>query len=203
MKRALGSQPSEAAADGTHLLAPYLTGPCGLLLTNRSPEATLAYLSSLSGADFARPGATAPRSVVVPPGIVYSTGGDVAAEDDVPLAGSLDPELRRLGMPTRLIDGRVVLGGVENGFKRRAGALDKLDLAAAPEGEAEGGGGYTICNEGDVLDARQARLLRLFSLCLAEFRVVVKAYWSAASGEVTEVEGGGDGAEDVEAMEEE
>jgi mRNA turnover protein 4 len=119
--------------------------------------------------DFARAGTPATRTITVPPGVVYSTGGEVPAEHDVPVAHSLEPELRRLGMPTRMVKGKVCLGGDETG-----------------EGSTEG---YTICKEGVLLDSRQTRLLKLFSVCMSEFRVGLLAYWSAATGEVTELEG--------------
>lgn len=83
-------------------------------------------------------------------------------------------------MHTRMVKGRVVLGD---------------------EGQIQG---YTVCKEGETLDSRQTRLLKLFSICLSEFRIKVLAYWSAANGEVTEVEGpveekeGGDMEEDDE-----
>lgn len=111
-----------------------------------------AYFAGLTAADFARAGAVAPRTVVVPRGVVYSTGSAVPEADDVPLAATLEPELRRLGMPVRLVRGRVVLDGV------------------AEDGTAQEVG-YTVCREGEVLDARQTRLLKLFSVCLSEFRV--------------------------------
>lgn len=68
-----------------------------------------------------------------------------------------------------MVKGKVCLGGDETG-----------------EGSVAG---YTICKEGEVLDSRQTRLLKLFSVCMSEFRVGLLAYWSAASGEVTELEG--------------
>ena len=162
MARALGLSEDEAQADGLDALAAHVSGAVGLLFTSRPPAAVLAYLSSLAPVDFARAGAVASRAVVVPPGRVYSTGGAVPPERDVLAAHTLEPELRRLGMPTRLVKGVITLDAEE---------------------------GYTICHEGQVLDARQTRLLKLFSICLSEFRVRVRAYWSAASGEVTVVEG--------------
>jgi mRNA turnover protein 4 len=43
-------------------------------------------------------------------------------------------------------------------------------------GEENGEGeGYTVCKEGDVLDSRQTRLLKLFDVCLSEFKVKVLA----------------------------
>ncbi|KAK3898186.1 ribosome assembly factor mrt4 [Staphylotrichum tortipilum] len=166
--RALGTTPEDAQADGLHLLTRHLSGSVGLLFTNRDPSTITDHFASLTQVDFARAGTVASRTFTVPPGLVYSTGGEVPAEHDVPVAHTLEPELRRLGMPTRMVKGKVCLGGDESG-----------------EGSAEG---YTVCREGQVLDSRQTRLLKLFSVCMSEFRVDLLAYWSAASGEVTELE---------------
>ncbi|RYP85772.1 hypothetical protein DL770_005003 [Monosporascus sp. CRB-9-2] len=187
MARALGRSPEDSHAENTYRLTPYVRGTVGLLLTNRAPEAVLDYFSSQSSSaarvDFARAGAVAPRDFVIPYGQVYSTGGEVPAEHDVPLGHTLEPELRRLGVPTRMVKGRVV-------------------LEPPPEGEEGEGadGGYVVCREGDVLDSRQTRLLKLFSVCMSEFRVRVRAYWSAATSEVTVVDAG-DGDEDGNGME--
>ncbi|KAI1637635.1 ribosomal protein L10-domain-containing protein [Biscogniauxia mediterranea] len=168
--RALGQGPEDSHTENIYKLNKYLKGNVGLLFTNRAPEAVLSYLSSLSQVDFARAGAVAPRAFVIPYGVVYSTGGEVPAENDVPLGHTLEPELRRLGVPTRMVKGRVVLEG-------------------APEGEAGAAeGGYVVCREGDVLDSRQTRLLKLFSVCFSEFRVRPLAYWSAATADVTVVD---------------
>lgn len=168
--RALGTTPEDAQADGIDGLSRHLTGAVGLIFTNRDPQDIISYFDSLSHVDFARAGAVAPRTVTVPPGVVYSTGGEVPPEDDVPVAHTLEPELRRLGMPTRMVKGKVCLGSDESG-----------------EGRV---GGYTICKEGDVLDSRQTRLLKLFNICLSEFRVALLAYWSASTGKVTDLEAG-------------
>ncbi|KAH7041250.1 ribosomal protein L10-domain-containing protein [Microdochium trichocladiopsis] len=167
MARALGHNPEDSHADNIYKLTSYLKGTVGLLLTNREPESVLSYFDSLSQVDFARAGATSPRDFVIPYGTLYSTGGEVPAEHDVPLGHTLEPELRRLGVPTRMVKGRVVL---EEG----------------PEGGNEDGG-YVVCREGDVLDSRQTRLLKLFSVCISEFKVKILAYWSAATAEVTEL----------------
>lgn len=176
MARALGQTPEDEQADGIHGLARHLSGTVGLIFTNDPPTEMLSRLRSVHAVDFARAGTVATRSFRIPPGIVYSTGGEVPADDDVPMAHSVEPELRRLGVPTRLVKGKVVLGA-EDG---------------------SGSEGYLVCSEGDVLDGRQTRLLKLFSLCLSEFRVRVIAYWSAASSKVTEVDSGPDAAASME-----
>ncbi|RDA92842.1 hypothetical protein CP533_2885 [Ophiocordyceps camponoti-saundersi (nom. inval.)] len=165
MAKALGQSSEEEEAEGLHRLTRFLTGSVGLLFTNREPGEVVRYFEGMAKVDFARAGAVAARAFTIPSGIVYSTAGEVPPEHDVPLEHTLEPELRKLGVPTRMCKGRVVLGD-----------------------EDGSGDGYTICDEGDVLDSRQTRLLKLFSVCMSEFRVKVLAYWSAASGEVTEVD---------------
>lgn len=164
MAKALGQTPEEAIAPGIEGITKHLAGTVGLLLTNRPAEEILAYFDNLAPVDFARAGVAASRGFSLPAGILYATGGEVPAEHDVPLEHTIEPELRRLGVPTRMVKGRVVLGDVS--------------------GEGED---YVVCKEGDILDSRQTRLLKLFSVCLSEFKVKVLAYWSAATSEVTEV----------------
>lgn len=152
MAKALGQSPSEAIVPGIEDLTQYLAGTVGLILTNRPVPDVLEYFANLSQVDFARAGVAATRSFTIPAGVVYATAGEVPAEHDVPLEHSIEPELRRLGVPTRMVRGKVVLGE-ENG-----------------EGEP-----YVVCKEGDVLDSRQTRLLKLFSVCLSEFKVQIVA----------------------------
>lgn len=152
MAKALGQSPSEAIAPGIDDLTQYIAGNVGLLLTNRPVSDVTDYFTRLAKVDFARAGVTASRSFTIPPGVVYATAGEVPAEHDVPLEHSIEPELRRLGVPTRMVKGKVVLGD-ESG-----------------EGE-----GYVVCKEGELLDSRQTRLLKMFGICLSEFRVKVLA----------------------------
>lgn len=179
MAVALGATPSEAQADGIDRLTPYLRGTVGLLFTDRAPGAVTAYFDALAPVDFARAGAVAPRAFAVPSGPLFATGGSVLPEHDVPMAPTLEPELRRLGMPTRLLRGRVVLGDEEGR-----------------------GDPYTVCRTGDVLDSRQTRLLKLFDVCMSEFRVRVVAHWTAETGEMTVVDGKAAGSYAEEEMDE-
>jgi len=73
---------------------------------------------------------------------VYSLGGEIAEDQDVPMAHSLEPELRKLNVPTSLVKGKITLQNP-----------------------------YTVCKEGDILDSRQTRLLKLFGVATAEFSV--------------------------------
>ncbi|KAI2637274.1 ribosomal protein L10-domain-containing protein [Xylaria nigripes] len=186
MSRALGHTVEDSQADNIYQLTPYLKGSVGLLFTNREPQALLSYFSDLSQVDFARAGVTATREFVIPRGIVMSTAGEVPAEYDVPMGHTVEPELRRLGVPTRMVKGKIM-------------------LEEAPEGASEDEKrGYFVCRTGDVLDSRQTRLLKLFSVCMSEFRVHVLAYWSAATSEITKVVANPAGADgDMEGLDDE
>ncbi|KAK7428545.1 mRNA turnover and ribosome assembly protein [Neonectria magnoliae] len=164
MAKALGQTPAEAIAPGIEALTRHITGDVGLIMTNRPVDFILSYFDNLSPVDFARAGVPASRTFSIPTGIVYATAGEVAIENDVPLEHSIEPELRRLGVPVRMVKGRVVLGDEEG------------------QGEE-----YVVCKEGDILDSRQTRLLKLFGMCMSEFKVKLEAYWSAATSEVIEV----------------
>ena len=146
MAKALGTSPEDEYQPSTHLLSKYLVGNVGLLFTNREPSTVTDYFSNLSKTDFARAGTAATRAFTVPAGVIYSMGGEINAEEDVPMAHSLEPELRKLNMPTSLTKGKITL---ENP--------------------------YTVCKEGDVLDSRQTRLLKLFGVATAEFTVQLLA----------------------------
>jgi mRNA turnover protein 4 len=146
MAKALGTTSEDEYQAGSHLLAKFLTGNVGLLFTNRGPSSVTEYFVNLSKTDFARAGNKATREFVVPAGIVYSMGGEIASEEDVPMAHSLEPELRKLNMPTTLTKGKITLQNP-----------------------------YTVCKEGEVLDSRQTRLLKLFGVATADFTVQLLA----------------------------
>jgi mRNA turnover protein 4 len=146
MAKALGTSPEDEYQPSTHQLSKFLVGNVGLLFTNREPSAIEEYFSNLAKTDFARAGTVAKQSFTVPAGIVYSLGGEIEAGQDVPMAHSLEPELRKLNMPTSLTKGKITLDNP-----------------------------YTVCKEGDVLDSRQTRLLKLFGVATAEFTVKLLA----------------------------
>ncbi|KAL4953995.1 ribosomal protein L10-domain-containing protein [Aspergillus filifer] len=160
MAVALGHNPETEAADNLHLLTPYLTGAVGLLFTSRDPASVIDYFENFRPLDFARAGTTATRDFSIPAGLVYSRAGEIPASADEPISHTIEPELRKLGVPTRLVKGKVM-----------------LELT---EGET----GYPVCKEGDELDSRQTTLLKMFGVVTSEFKVGLKAHWTRASGKV-------------------
>lgn len=146
MAKALGSSPESEHQVNSHHLSKFLVGDKGLLFTDREPSSIKEFFSNLSQTDFARAGTAATREFTVPAGIVYSMGGEIDPENDIPMAHSLEPELRKLNMPTTLTKGKISL---ENP--------------------------YRVCKEGEVLDSRQTRLLKLFGVATSEFTVQLLA----------------------------
>lgn len=118
----------------------------------------LDYFNEFVEVDFARAGVPASRTFTIPAGVVYSTGGEHVVEDDVPLPHSMEAQVRKWGMPTRLEKGRVMLDNA-----------------------------YVVCKEGKTMDSNQTALLKLFGVATAEFRIQPLAYWNAGTQEVTEV----------------
>ncbi|KAG8530377.1 uncharacterized protein KY384_004879 [Bacidia gigantensis] len=149
MAIALGLNEGTEPYPNTSLLSPHLHGNVGLLFSPRPVPDILAYFTTFQPSDYARSGTVAPRSFVIPPGMVYSRGGEVSEEEDVPLAHSIEPTLRKLGVPTRLIKGKVAL-------------------------ESE----FEVCREGEVLGSGQTSLLKIFGVAMAEFRVQIVACYN-------------------------
>ncbi|TRY91806.1 hypothetical protein DNTS_012063 [Danionella cerebrum] len=67
---------------------------------------------------------------------------------------SMEPQLRQLGLPTTLKKGVVTL------------LKD-----------------FEVCKEGDTLTPEQARILKLFGIEMAEFKLSIKCMWNSESGE--------------------
>ena len=161
MAVALGLSLETEPYPNTSKLSLYLTGNVGLLFSPRSPQAIQSYFANFQPVDFARSGTAASRDFTIPAGIVYSRAGEVAREDDVPLAHSIEPVLRKLGVPSSLIKGRIHL---ENDF--------------------------AVCRKGDVLGSGQTTLLKMFGVATASFVVETQAYYERDSATVYAVQPG-------------
>ncbi|KAL8644893.1 MAG: hypothetical protein Q9226_007546 [Calogaya cf. arnoldii] len=160
MAKALGDSPSTEPYPATSLLAAHLSGPCGLIFSQRDPQSMLEYLSAFHPISYARAGTVASSSFTLPSGMLYTRGGEIPITEDVPLAHSLEPMLRKLGVPTRLEKGKVML-------------------------DEE----FQVCKEGEVLGSGQTTLLKMFGVAMAEFGVEVRAWWVKETGTVEVVEG--------------
>lgn len=142
MAKALGTTPAEEYREGLAQLSSNIAGNVGLLFTLRPAQEIIEYFQTFVKADYARMNCIAPLTFVVPEGTIYSMGGQIPSEEDVPLAHSLESTVRSLGMPTKLVQGKV-----------------HLDQP------------YTVCKKGQKLDSKQANLLKQFGCAVAEFQV--------------------------------
>ena len=157
LEKALGDTPEEEYKDNLHKLSKLCTGVSGLLFTNETPDTVQAYFTAYSKQDYSRAKSKAPIDFTIPEGIVYSRGGQIAIEEDVPMSHSLEETLRnKLKVPTKIKAGKIILNEP-----------------------------YVVCTEGETLDVRKALLLKQFGIAASEFKVNTIAYFDNESSELT------------------
>lgn len=159
MALALGTTPETAYAGNLDKLKTHMTGAVGLLFTSRDPASVMQFCADFHPSDFARAGDVAPRDFSIPAGVVHAFAGENGgeAEGEPLLSHTVEPQLRKLGVPSRLVRGKITL---------------EMD------------GGFPVCKTGDTLNSQQTALLKMFGVRVAEFRVRVKAHWVKQSGEI-------------------
>lgn len=69
---------------------------------------------------------------------------------------TMDPQLRKLGLPTQLMEGKIALMGP-----------------------------YVVCREGEPLTSNAAQLLRLLRIPLGTFKLVLKGTWDSKNHKAT------------------
>lgn len=157
---ALGKSAADELRPNLCRLGEALVGQVGLLFTRLSKEETVSVLGAVEHEDFARAGNPAAHDFKLTAGPLSNASG--------PLPHTLEPQLRKHGLPTKLNKGVVEL------------------LADT-----------TVCAKGQPLDPNQAALLRVFGVKMATFRITPLAWWSSEGEEVevlAEYEGSDDEA---------
>eukprot|EP00457_Paulinella_chromatophora_P016739 gb/GEZN01017603.1/.p1 GENE.gb/GEZN01017603.1/~~gb/GEZN01017603.1/.p1 ORF type:complete len:235 (+),score=39.12 gb/GEZN01017603.1/:31-735(+) len=134
---ALGSDASSEAKANLHLLAKDIKGDRGLFFTNSPQDQVQKFFSEFKDEHFARSGLVADRTFSVPAGLLPQ------------FSFAMEPQLRKLGLPTKLNNGVIEL-------------------------EAK----VTVCQTGDVLSPEQCRILELFGQKLAHTHFIVYGRWS-------------------------
>lgn len=159
LEKALGTTRESEYKENISKLGKYCSGVIGILFTNETVETVKEYFEAYSRLDYSRPNSRAPITFEVPAGIVYSRGGQIPIEEDVPMVHSLEPTLRnKFEMPTKIKAGKIT--------------LDEP---------------YLVCKEGQKLDVRQALILKQFGVALAQFKVKINAYYDNESSAVEEL----------------
>lgn len=95
MKLALGNAVENEVADKIHQLSDEISGSCALLFTDQEPAAVQQYFMELNMETFARSGAVATETVVIPQG-------------EMKFPHSIEAHLRSIGLPTSLKEGKVL-----------------------------------------------------------------------------------------------
>lgn len=141
MSLALGRSAEEEISDNLHKVTQALSGQRGLLFTNQTKEEVLEYFDNLSESDYARSGDVASETVSLKEGLLEQ------------FPHSLEPQLRKLGLPTKLERGVPAL------------LTD-----------------HTVCQEGEMLSPEQARILKLLGKEQAAFHLVMESFWTRHDG---------------------
>ncbi|KAI5963219.1 MRT4 [Candida pseudojiufengensis] len=131
----------------------------GVLFTNENDQTVKDYFDAYTKQDYTRVKSQSPITFEIPEGIVYSRGGQIPIEEDIPMSHSLEETLRnKYKIPTKIKSGKII--------------LEKP---------------YLVCNEGDILDVRQALILKQFGIASSEFKVPLVGHFNKESGEVEEI----------------
>lgn len=145
MQLALGRTEAEEYRDGLCSLAERLKGNVGLLFTNKAAEEVQEWFQKYSCQDFASAGFVALREVCLPEGPLTQ------------FPHSMEPQLRKLGLPTVLKKGIVTMES-----------------------------SHTVCKAGDTLTPEQAKILKLFDIRMSEFKIRLVSCWTQ-SGEFVDL----------------
>uniref|UniRef100_A0A131XNY0 Ribosome assembly factor mrt4 n=1 Tax=Hyalomma excavatum TaxID=257692 RepID=A0A131XNY0_9ACAR len=138
MSVALGRFIDEDHRENLHKVSERLRGQCGLFFTNAPKERVLQWFSEYSDPDYARAGFRATHRVFLDQGPLPQ------------FQHSLEPHLRRLGLPTSLQKGVVTL--VKD---------------------------HEVCKEGEVLKPEQASILKLLGIKMATFKITLEFLWNS------------------------
>lgn len=156
LEKALGDTPEEEYKENLHKVSKMCTGLSGLLFTDETPETVSAYFAAYTKADYCRAKSISPIDFDLPEGIVYSRGGEISAEEDVPMSHSLEETLRnKYKIPTKVRSGKIYLNEP-----------------------------FHVCLKGEVLNVTQALILKQFGVAASEFKVKMLAQYNTENGEI-------------------
>ena len=102
MQVALGKGPEDEQRDGLHQLAEHVRGHAGVVFTNLTKEDVESAMAKYEVSDYARTGTVARETIVVEKGPVHGPHGGL-------MEHTMEPTLRKNGMPTKLNRGVIEL----------------------------------------------------------------------------------------------
>ena len=138
---ALGKGPEDEQREGLHQLSAHVRGHAGIVMTNLRKEDLEKALEKYKVSDYARTGSLAPETIVIEEGPVHGPHGGL-------MEHTMEPTLRKNGMPTKLNRG-------------------VIELLAD----------HVVCRDGEHVSPQAAILLRLFGHELATFSIDLLCGW--------------------------
>lgn len=156
LAKAIGDKVENEYKENIFKLTKKFNGVIGLLFTNEDVKTVTDYFESYSRLDYSRPNTKAPLSFTIPEGIVYSRGGQIPIDDDVPMVHSLEPTLRnKFNIPTKIKAGKIT---IEQPYK--------------------------VCEIGEKLNVTQTLILKQFGIAASEFKIKSDAYYDNESNSI-------------------
>lgn len=147
MIKALGNTEETEVAENIHHLCNYLSGHRGLICTNSDERSIRKIFESCQPEEPAKSGFIATETVVL------KEGTEALAQ----FPHSMEPQLRKLGLPTLLKSGSIYLMG-----------------------------DTPVCTKGVPLTVEAAQLLKLLGYRMAKFRMKLVASWEKDTGKIRE-----------------
>eukprot|EP01120_Amphizonella_sp_Union-15-10_P016490 TRINITY_DN872_c0_g1_i2.p1 TRINITY_DN872_c0_g1~~TRINITY_DN872_c0_g1_i2.p1 ORF type:complete len:221 (-),score=34.54 TRINITY_DN872_c0_g1_i2:53-715(-) len=143
----LGKNETDSLKPDLYKISEHLKGESGLLFTNRKKEEVIQYFQKFHARSYARGGFKATQTVELKEGPLEQ------------FQHSMEPHLRKLGLPTEIKEGIIRL---------------RHD--------------YIVCKEGDIISPETARILKLLGIQMAECTVFLKGFWSNNKFKPCEIE---------------
>ncbi|VDO40771.1 unnamed protein product [Haemonchus placei] len=175
MAVALGKDASSEYAPDLHKVSQRLQGQCGLMFTLLSRAKVNSILKELSTPDFARAGHIPRETITVPEGPLPQ------------FSFSMEPQLRKLGLPTKLDKGLmfrfvfIIVAYMIESMPWNPNVILEVLLLRSDRAIVLYQD-YDICKEGEPLTAEQAKILKLFGHKLAEFKINIVSQWDKEDG---------------------
>lgn len=146
MAIALGLDQSSELMTSASMVARNLTGNVGILFSNQDKDSLTSIFDQSNELDFARTGNRSTMTVIIesdPSGLRNQESGE-------PLSPTLEVQLRKAGMPTKLRGGSILLNSSH----------------------------YQICRQGEKLNVDQTRILKIMGIRMAPFEICITGHLS-------------------------
>lgn len=155
-----------------------MSGSVGLLFTHSPPAEVADWFNTHERKDYARTGNIATRTVILPEGPILTQ-----SDPSEPLAGPLEPQLRKLGIPTELKRGVPTLRH-EFTVCREGKRIDTNAVSAHTHSA-----GQSRCSlTSQAAPLSQAQVLKHLLIQQASFRIIPLAYHDASKESIFELE---------------